>query len=100
MLDISDKTAMKILRGLAKTKEDYLERAEKAVVSVGIIAREEARDFADSGFQQGSKKVNTLCLCVKHLFLAYMMGRNESRARKFSNYVYREMFESSDRQDG
>lgn len=96
MFEVSDKKAMEILRLLREVKQDYMKRAEKAVSSVGIIGADEARSFIDSGFQQGSQEINTLCFSVKHLFISYMMSRNPIRAKKFSNYVYRELFELSD----
>jgi hypothetical protein len=96
MPDISDKTAMKALRSLAHGGEDYLGNAEKTLTSLGIIDGQYERDLLDAGFQQGSKKVNTLCLSVKRVFAAYMVGRNAVRAKKFSNYVIREMYESTE----
>lgn len=96
MFEVSDKKAMSILRDLKDIDQEYMKRAEQAVTSVGIISPSEARSYIDSGFQQGSQEINTLCFSVKHLFVSYMMTRKPVRAKKFSNYVYRELFELSD----
>lgn len=96
MHKVSDKSAMSILRSLRDVDKSYLDRAEDAFKTVGIVEPDKARFFADPGFQPGSREINALCFCVNHVFVAYMGTREHTKAKKFSNYVYRELFELSE----
>ena len=96
MIDVSGKKMMKLLRGIRSSGDEYRIYAKEMAAYGGLMTKEGVNEFVDGiTFQPGDRRINVFCSCVKHLFVVYMLGRPDSAAKKFSNYVYRELFENA-----